>query len=77
VQFALPKILGEVPESHFEGLKSKLKEASMTAFERLSKIKGVTPIKSSAAMYMMVRIDLDLLTDIADDVDFCKKLLAD
>ena len=26
-------------------------------------------------MYMMVRIDMDAFGDIADDVDFCKKLL--
>lgn len=77
VQHSLPKILGEVPESFFTDLKGKLKEASDCAFERLSKVKGVTPIRSSAAMYMMVRIEMDMLNDIEDDIDFCKKLLAD
>lgn len=77
VQASLPKILAEVPESHFVSLRGKLKEASETAFNRLSSIKGVQPIKSSAAMYMMVRIELDAMEGIEDDVDFCKKLLAD
>ena len=74
---ALPRILEEVPQSHFEGLSAKLKASSDVAFERLSAIKGITPIKSSAAMYMMVRIDKELLKDLADDIDFCKKLLAE
>lgn len=77
VQAALPKILGEVPESHFEGLKSKLKTSSEAAFARLSKIRGIKPIKSSAAMYMMVKIELSEFKDIADDISFCKELLAD
>ena len=65
----------EVPESHFEDMKSKLALSSQTAYTRLSTIEGVTPIRSSAAMYMMVRIELDKFSDIEDDVDFCKKLL--
>ena len=77
VQASLPKILGEVPQSYFEGLKSKLKEASEAGFERLSSIKGIKPIKSSAAMYMMVKIEMEYFQGINDDIDFCKQLLAD
>ena len=77
VQAALPKILKDVPESHFDVLKGKLKTTADYAFERLTAIKGVTPIKSSAAMYMMVRVDLEEFKDIEDDVDFAKKLLAE
>lgn len=75
VQHALPKILGEVPESFFTDLKGKLKEASMTAFARLQNIRGIKPIKSSAAMYMMVQIEPSEFKDINDDLDFCKMLL--
>jgi tyrosine aminotransferase len=57
VQSALPKIFSEVGEDHFTSLKLKLKTASDAGFERLSKINGVNPIRSSAAMYMMVGID--------------------
>jgi len=75
VQFALPKILKEVPDSHFENMKVQLAASSQTAFSRLSSIRGVTPIRSSAAMYMMVRINFEEFSDITDDVDFCKQLL--
>ena len=75
VQQALPRILAEVPDSHFETMKQKLSASSQTAFERLSLIRGVTPIRSSAAMYMMVRVDFDEFEGITDDVDFCVKLL--
>ena len=75
VQYALPKILGTVPDSFFEGLKLKLKTAADAAYERLLKIRGIKPIKTSAAMYMMVGIHLEEFKDITDDIDFCKKLL--
>jgi len=72
---ALPKILKEVPESHFDGMRQKLSTVSAAAFERLSTVRGVTPIRSSAAMYMMVRIDFAEFRDIENDVAFCSKLL--
>ena len=75
VQFALPKILREVPDSHFENMKQKLAASSLAAFDRLSSIRGVTPIKSSAAMYMMVRIEFQEFDGIENDVQFCKMLL--
>ena len=75
VQFALPRILKEVPESHFEGMKAKLAQTSQAAFARLSGIRGITPIRSSAAMYMMVRIEFEQFEDIEDDVAFCRQLL--
>ena len=77
VAAALPRILAEVPESHFTGMKEKLKASSDAAFGRLSTIKGIKPIKASAAMYMMVTIDIEAFKDIATDVDFCKMLLAE
>jgi len=52
-----------------------LSETANFAFTRLNGIKGVTPIQSNAAMYMMVRIDIEEFDDIADDMDFVKKLL--
>ena len=75
VQAALPKILKEVGDDHFDTLKKKLKTTADYAFDRLSQIRGITPIKSSAAMYMMIKINIDELADIEDDLDFAKKLL--
>ena len=56
-------------------MKAKLKDTADYAFEKLSGIRGIEPIKSTAAMYMMVRIKPEEFEDIIDDVDFCKKLL--
>lgn len=41
VQAALPKILTEVPQSHLDGMRTKLKEAAEVAYERFSKIPGL------------------------------------
>lgn len=75
IQYALPKILGSVPESFFENLKNKLKNSADVAFEQVSNIRGIKAIKTSAAMYMMVGIEVEEFKDITDDIDFCKKLL--
>lgn len=75
VQYALPIILETVPDSFFDDLKLKLKTSADVAYERLSKIKGIKPVKTSAAMYMMVGFEIDAFKDIVDDIDFCKKLL--
>jgi tyrosine aminotransferase len=77
VQAALPKIFSDLPESHFTGLKSKLKSSADAAFTRLSNIKGIKPIKSSAAMYLMVEVQPEHFKDISDDIAFSKKLLAE
>lgn len=73
----MPRILDEVKEDHFENLKGKLKDASDLAYNLISTIRGLEPIKASAAMYMIVRINLDEFKDIEDDIDFCKKLLTE
>jgi len=66
-----------VKQEFFENLKRKLKECSDTALASLSGIRGLTPIKAKAAMYMMVKIDMNEFEDIHDDIDFAKKLLAE
>jgi tyrosine aminotransferase len=75
VQAALPKILSEVGDDYFVSLKSKLRATSEHAFEKLSAVEGLVPIKATAAMYMMIKIEIEKFKDITDDLDFCKKLL--
>jgi tyrosine aminotransferase len=53
-------------------MKMKLRETSYYAFEKLSGIRGIEPIKAKAAMYMMVNIKLEEFEGIKDDIDFCK-----
>jgi tyrosine aminotransferase len=74
---ALPRILKETPQSYFDDYCQKLAEASTIVYERLSQIKGITPIKATAAMYMMVRLNFEQWKEghgIEDDKDFVLKL---
>ncbi len=48
-----------MPEAFFDGFKRKLRESSEFAFEKLSDINGLTPIKAKGAIYMMIKIDLN------------------
>ena len=75
VQAALPRILKEVTDADLSSMKAKLQATSRHAFEKLSGIRGISPVRANAAMYMMVKIDISEFRDIVDDVDFCKKLL--
>jgi hypothetical protein len=75
VSFALPKILSATPPEFFEGLKEKLRVSSIHAFEELKNIRGIMPVQSKAAMYMMVGIKIEEFEDIKDDIEFAKKFL--
>ncbi len=75
VQAALPRILKEVTDEDLSSMKKKLQATSRHAYEKLSGIRGILPIRANAAMYMMVKIDIEEFADIKDDVDFCQKLL--
>jgi len=46
VQAALPKILSEVGEDYFDGLRDKLKASAEVAYDRLKGIRGIKPIRS-------------------------------
>jgi len=53
-------------------MKTKLKQVADLAYSRISIIRGLKPVKSTAAMYMMINIDMEQFTGFEDDVDFCK-----
>ena len=46
-------------DSHFATMKAKLKQAADLAYSRVSLIRGLKPVKPTAAMYMMINIDMD------------------
>jgi aspartate/methionine/tyrosine aminotransferase len=52
-----------------------LRDSSYYCYDKLKDIRGLAPIKASAAMYMMVRINLEEFEGIESDLDFCKQLL--
>lgn len=74
---ALPKILKETPESYFIDYTTKLSESSNIVYERLASLRGIQPIKATAGMYMMVKLNYELFRPdcgITDDQDFVLKL---
>ena len=70
VQYAIPKILKEVPESHFVDFRAKIKDTSDYAFEKLQGIRGIKPTRAVAAMYMMVGLDLKEFKGFEDSTSF-------
>lgn len=73
---ALPKIFKEQPDSYLDDYCTKLAESSNWIYEELLKIKGLTPIKASAGMYMMVKLEISEWKEvhgIEDDKDFVLK----
>lgn len=46
-------------------------------YELISSMKGLTPIKPSGAMYMMVKIELDCFPDFTSDTEFAERLMTE
>lgn len=77
IQAALPAIFANTPQSYYDDTMAALAAHSKTLFEKLSTMDGLEPIMPAGAMYMMVRVDVEKLKDIADDVAFTEKLFAE
>lgn len=75
IQAAVPRILEDTKETFFTRTLSILKHTSDICFEKIKEIPCLTcPQKPQGAMAVMVKLDVSLLEDISDDVDFCFKL---
>ncbi|KAJ2819108.1 hypothetical protein IWW50_005577, partial [Coemansia erecta] len=74
IQAAIPKIFNEVPESYLPALNKQLETHARILETELAKAPGIEVISPQGAMYVMVKIDLESFSDIADDADFCHKL---
>ncbi|KFK40435.1 hypothetical protein AALP_AA3G372900 [Arabis alpina] len=75
IQGAIPDILGKTKEDFFTSKLETLKECSDTCYEEIKKITCITcPYKPEGSMFTMVKLDLSVLEDISDDLDFCCKL---
>ena len=85
MQYALPKILKETPREFFEEYSEKLAEASEDVYKRLSEIGCdgggvIQPIRATAGMYMMVRINIERFKEesgVKDDTSFVLKIWED
>ncbi|KAL7215923.1 hypothetical protein ACSBR1_027967 [Camellia fascicularis] len=75
VQGALPQILEKTRGDFFSKIVNLLREAADVCYNRLKEIPCITcPSKPEGSMFVMAKLNLSILEDIKDDVDFCIKL---
>lgn len=77
IQSTLPDILHNTPKEFFEATNKTLEDNANFAFERVSRIPGLKPIRAQGAMYEMIEIEISKMKDIENDIDFMRKLLAE
>ncbi|KAF3444081.1 hypothetical protein FNV43_RR13771 [Rhamnella rubrinervis] len=75
IQGALPQILEKTKDDFFLKIVNTLREAAETCYNKIKEIPCITcPNKPEGSMFVMVKLNLSLLDDIGDDVEFCIKL---
>ncbi|CAM8958803.1 unnamed protein product [Rhodiola kirilowii] len=75
IQGALPQILEKTTEEFFSKTNDLLRELSDICYDRIQEIPCITcPHKPEGSMFVMAKLDVSLLEDIVDDMDFCLKL---
>ncbi|XP_073118946.1 tyrosine aminotransferase-like [Henckelia pumila] len=74
-QGALPQILENTPADFFEKIIVVLGECANILYDRIKEIPCLTcPSKPEGSMFVMVKLNLHLLEDIKDDLEFCHML---
>ncbi|KAL0545821.1 hypothetical protein IC582_015717 [Cucumis melo] len=75
IQAAVPRILESTDEVFFKKTINILKQTSEICCRKIKEIPCITCThRPEGSMAMMVRLNIDLLEDISDDIDFCFKL---
>ncbi|MFS7980446.1 putative aminotransferase, class-I, pyridoxal-phosphate-binding, aminotransferase, class I/classII [Helianthus anomalus] len=75
IQAAVPRILKDTKKAFFTSTLRTLKQTCDICFENINEIPCFTcPQKPQGAMAVMVKLNISLLKDISDDIDFCFKL---
>ncbi|XP_074311159.1 putative aminotransferase TAT2 [Silene latifolia] len=75
IQAAVPEILEKTDEVFFKKTINILKQTADLCYEGINKIHCLScPHKPEGSMSVMVKLDLSLLRDVTDDIDFCFKL---
>ncbi|KAK6134918.1 hypothetical protein DH2020_031338 [Rehmannia glutinosa] len=75
VQGAIPEILKKSTKDFFSKTNNTLREAADACYAKISEIPSLTcPHKPEGAMSTMLKINLPLLEDVKDDMDFASKL---
>ncbi|GJT53316.1 probable aminotransferase TAT2, partial [Tanacetum coccineum] len=74
-QAAVPQILKETSDVFFTRTLNILKHSSDLCVKKIEDIPCLTcPTKPQGSMAMMVKLNVSLLKDINNDIDFCFKL---
>ncbi|KAG2539064.1 hypothetical protein PVAP13_9NG362914 [Panicum virgatum] len=75
VQGSIPHIMKNTHDEFFSKIIRLLKECAEICYSEIKEIKCITcPCKAEGSFFMMVKLDISQLSDISDDVDFCRKL---
>ncbi|RVX09461.1 Tyrosine aminotransferase [Vitis vinifera] len=75
IQGAVPQIIEKTTDDFFSRIISLLGKTADICFDGLADIPCITcPHKPEGAMSVMVKLNVSLLEDIDDDMDFCMKL---
>ncbi|PSS16423.1 Tyrosine aminotransferase [Actinidia chinensis var. chinensis] len=75
IQGALPQILGKTGDDFFSKIVNILREVADICYDRIEEIPCITcPSKPEGSLFVMVKLNLALLENIKDDIDFCVKL---
>jgi tyrosine aminotransferase len=76
LQHCTATCIKDTPPEYYAGILKQLKYNAEYCLKRAAAIPGLHPITPQGAMYMLTRIDVEKM-DVEDDVDFCKKMLAE
>ncbi|KAL0285012.1 UNVERIFIED_CONTAM: putative aminotransferase TAT2 [Sesamum radiatum] len=75
IQAAVPAVIEGTQEVFFNKTINILKQNSDTCFQKIKEIHCIScPHKAEGSMALMVKLNVSLLKDISDDLDFCFKL---
>ncbi|KAK8655286.1 hypothetical protein V6N13_107873 [Hibiscus sabdariffa] len=75
IQAAIPQILENTKEEFFSKIMCLLREGADICYNRIEEMPCLTcPNKPEGSMFVMVKLNLSMLEDINDDIDFCLKL---
>ncbi|PON74835.1 Tyrosine/nicotianamine aminotransferase [Trema orientale] len=75
IQGAVPDILQKTKEEYFSKIIDLLREAADTCYNMIKEIPVIDcPQKPEGSLFVMVKLNVSLLDDINDDLEFCLKL---
>lgn len=75
VQSAVVDLLEKTPESYYKRIMSIVQENAEIAYDKLSKLPGISPKKPTGAMYMMIGIDFKHFPLIKNDQEFVELMV--